>query len=86
MPGPPRSVSSRYGSNGKSINVSLDKTTVKILRKLGKGNLSEGIRVAARLVRDPGATPPPVIVVPPQEKRPAIPARCRGDGFSEWDD
>lgn len=32
----------------KRYNVMLDKDTVAKLRKLGKGNLSEGIRMAAK--------------------------------------
>lgn len=35
-------------SDRQQVSVTLDKTTVKTLRKLGKGNLSAGVRAAAR--------------------------------------
>lgn len=36
--------------DGRRINVYLDKESIQIAAKLGKGNISEGIRMALRLV------------------------------------
>lgn len=42
------------GQPVKRINVSLDAETVEILKEFGDGQLSEGIRRAARYIRDGG--------------------------------
>ncbi len=41
---------SLFGKPMKRINVMLDQKTIAILKALGNGNLSEGIRKAAALI------------------------------------
>jgi len=52
----------KYSKPMKRINIMLDDETAQFLRGLADGNLSEGIRVAAKFFTETGRVPDQVLV------------------------